>query len=764
MALDLSKLNFFSRLDARSRVFVLFGILVGIIFIIYLGTKYLTGESSAIGPSNVANAPRGLQSVPGGTPTQQFSKAVEQANLQRAQQAKMSGQSAVPTLMNFGNQMGNGQCIICNEEAVDVGATLDNWVKQGNLSPETAKALSQLASKNVSVSDFAAALNDMVKSGKLTPEQARLLLDQYTKQHANASVQNSAKLMDGMIKSGQLPVDAANELLAMQKAGVSTEDYAKKLQELVREGKISPALAQQLLAQYAQMKAKDIIAASISNLHDMAKRGQITPDVESQLTDLENKQVPTDDYASTLQTLITQGKITPAVADKIIKEYKSQKAAIGVTGMANDLVKKAEMSAIAEINDLVSSGKMSPDVGNILLDMMKRNVSFDDYQRAVNQLVQQNKLTPDIAKLKLADYQQVKGLRDLLDRLRGLQGNNASASDYMDALKQAVAAGLITPDQAAQLMDEYQTSLIKAPTAPVTVVSGPQSAQFAKLQERLQGNAAAAQPITVGPEEFAVTKVQTNQENQQAEQQERQRLMSAMSAQAQSLVASWQPPTMVEKVGSYEVKKTTTTTSTSSASGSNSSSSSSTGPTIIKAGTILFAVLDTAVNSDYPDSPVMATIVDGPLKGSKMLGKLTTTKGVAGQLDRVSLNFTLMNNDDWTKSKTVTAYAIDPDTAKTVLASHVDYHYMQRFGAIMATSFVQGYANAISQSASTTTTGIFGTSTTHPTLSPGQKLATAVGQIGTALGNITQNYVNIPPTVKVDSGVGLGILFMSDVT
>jgi len=160
----------------------------------------------------------------------------------------------------------------------------------------------------------------------------------------------------------------------------------------------------------------------------------------------------------------------------------------------------------------------------------------------------------------------------------------------------------------------------------------------------------------------------------------------------------------------------------------------------------------------------MATIVEGKLKGAKLLGKLQVTKGVAGQLDRVSLNFTLMNRDDWTKGKTVTAYAIDPDTARTVLASHVDYHYLQRFGAIMATSFVQGYANAIASSSSTTTTGIFGTSTTHPELSPSQKLATALGQIGQALGNVTQNYVNIPPTVKVDSGVGLGILFMSDVT
>ena len=122
-----------------------------------------------------------------------------------------------------------------------------------------------------------------------------------------------------------------------------------------------------------------------------------------------------------------------------------------------------------------------------------------------------------------------------------------------------------------------------------------------------------------------------------------------------------------------------------------------------------------------------------------------------------------MNQDDCEKSKAVTAYAIDPDKARTALATSVNYHYLQRFGAIMATSFMQGYATAITN-AGTSTTGIFGTSTTHPSLSPSKSIAVGLGQVGTTLGTVTQNYVNIPPTVRVDSGVGLGILFMTDVS
>src|SRR5581483_9922846 len=130
---------------------------------------------------------------------------------------------------------------------------------------------------------------------------------------------------------------------------------------------------------------------------------------------------------------------------------------------------------------------------------------------------------------------------------------------------------------------------------------------------------------------------------------------------------------------------------------------------------------ETEANSDYPDAPIMATIVTGPLKGGKLMGKLHTTKGVAGQLDRITLQFQILNLDAWQASKPIDAYAIDPDNARMMLASHVDYHYLKRYGAIMATSFLQGYASAITTSSSTTNTGIFGTSTTHPELSPGQK-------------------------------------------
>jgi intracellular multiplication protein IcmE len=245
-----------------------------------------------------------------------------------------------------------------------------------------------------------------------------------------------------------------------------------------------------------------------------------------------------------------------------------------------------------------------------------------------------------------------------------------------------------------------------------------------------------------------------------------QELMAGMSKQAQSLVTAWQPPTMEHQQGSYEQKTKTVETTTSQtltngklSSTDKSGSSTPSGPPLVKAGTIMFAVLDTAVDSDYPNTPVLATIVGGKLKGAKVLGKLALETGK----DKVSLNFNLIDKDDWIATKPVTAFAIDPDTARTVMASSANYHYLLRYGSMFASSFVSGYASAVTSSGGTTTTGIFGTSTQSAVLSPASKIAVGLGQVGTTIGTAMASYFNTPTTVKVNSGVAIGILFMADV-
>ena len=194
------------------------------------------------------------------------------------------------------------------------------------------------------------------------------------------------------------------------------------------------------------------------------------------------------------------------------------------------------------------------------------------------------------------------------------------------------------------------------------------------------------------------------------------------------------------------------------------SESSSTQAARFKAGTILFAVLDTAVNTDEP-SPIMATIVEGPYKGSKLLGTINFAGGTSAE--SVSLYFNLLNVPDLPSSINVQAVAIDPNTARTSLASSVDHHYLLRYGTLFASSFMSGYSKVITNQgvSQTVATGGGGatTATVTPPLSGRKEIFAALGDVGKSFGSAFSSVTNTPNTIKVSSGTGMGVLILQDV-
>jgi polyhydroxyalkanoate synthesis regulator phasin len=727
MAIKLPGFKFLSAGDAKSRVFLLFVVVIGVIVAIFFAVQFFGGGGNTTGASRVA-APPSLANIPGAKETTpEYNRALLQANAQIAQQAQMTGTSAIPTLMNQQSSFPQQNCtVLCpSPDNVDVANDINELVKGGKLPQKDANLLLAMAKNNVPVDEYAAELDRLVKEGKLTPEQARKLLEQYKKQHQNALTNELAKPMDALIKAGQLPLDTANSLLALQKSGVTSADYADELNRLVKEGKISQPVAAQLLGQYTQQQAREATKQGLFELKKLAKSGAITPDVANQLSDMISKNVPVDEYAAALQRLVAQGKITPAEAARLLAEYKARRQGGGATSALDALIQQQEIECQ---NDLKKAGASASK-------------------------------TPPPSCQKLND------LKAQAQRLAALRANNATPAAYADELKRAVQAGLITPDNAAALMQDYQASLTPLTNAPEIQTNLPTTADFAKLQQTVQ-----SQPLTqtVAPqattEQFAAAAAQVDQQALQERAQRIQQLQAAMSSQAQSLIAAWQTPKMAHVAGTPPSTSEGKLLPGEKGAQGGSITQSTTTTTIterplIKSGTIMFAVLDTAVDSDYPDTPVMATIVQGPMKGARLLGKLALAQGQ----DRVSLSFNLMDMDVWPKTKTVSAFAIDPDTARTVMASNVNHHYMMRYGSLFASSFMTGFASGI-QNAGTSTTGIFGTSSTHPQLSFGSNMAVALGQVGTAFTDVVKGYVNTPATVRINSGVGLGILFMSDVT
>ena len=183
---------------------------------------------------------------------------------------------------------------------------------------------------------------------------------------------------------------------------------------------------------------------------------------------------------------------------------------------------------------------------------------------------------------------------------------------------------------------------------------------------------------------------------------------------------------------------------------------------VIKMGDVLFAVIDTSVNSDEP-GPILATIVSGKLKGSKLIGSFN----LPSNADKMVVTFNSLSIPGVDKTVSITAFAIDPNTARTALSSQTDHHYLSRYGALFASTFIEGFGNAI-QSANTTIT-IGGTGgTTDTTVSNGVGLSTmenaviGLATVGKAWGQVAAQQMHRPTTVDLFSGTGVGVLFTQD--
>ena len=185
---------------------------------------------------------------------------------------------------------------------------------------------------------------------------------------------------------------------------------------------------------------------------------------------------------------------------------------------------------------------------------------------------------------------------------------------------------------------------------------------------------------------------------------------------------------------------------------------------VIKTGDVMFAVIDTAVNSDEP-GPILATIVSGSLKGSKLIGSFN----LPSNAQKMVISFNTLSVPGINKTLSVSAFAIDPDTARTAISSETNNHYLSRYGSLFASNFLEGFGNAF-QSADTTIT-IGGTGDTQQTTvqsgigrSALENAVIGLATVGKAWGQVAQQNMNQKPTVEVFSGTSVGVLFTRDVS
>jgi polyhydroxyalkanoate synthesis regulator phasin len=738
--------------NSKARVLAIFVLVLLLVVLTIVFIHHGTGITETNKPAKVPSISDNIQSTPGSRKlSKSYLDTLLKSNQATAQQALQTGGSAIPTLINTQNgaaeagdllTAGSGGCsALCDkvqsccgqEGGPSSGALIDQMLGDASVTADVATELQEAGARGASMDDYANKLNQMVKDGKITPEQAKQLLAAYARQQRKLTA-------DQMVDQMALPPDSAKSLHDLSAKGASVDEYSAKLNELVKQGKLTPEQASQLLktyqAHHQQMTPQGLVDQMIAG-------GEVSPEVGYQLRDIAKKATSPEDYARQINQLVKEGKLTPEQAKQLLSNYRLNQT------------QKKPLSATDLTAEMVASGQISPEAGERLNSLAREHVSAKDYAAELQKLVKEGKLTKEQAAQLLSTYQkehpidknQLSG--DLIDQLvmdgvvtpdvgeilNRLEASDLSASDFAQKLDQLVREGKISPELAKRLLEAY-------------------------LHDKRIEAQAAKRAATI-PLSGATGKEATSEEAAA----DNAKLQTAFRQQAQELVGTWGSVNGQQLVISSKSKASSQGAAAAEAEAKEKASDSKkkseeqlATKSLVKAGDIVFAVLDTAVNSDQP-GPVMATVVSEPLKGARLLGTLTQTPDG----ERVTLTFTLMSKSDWASNISVNAVAINPDTARTALASDVDHHYILRWGSLFASNFLAGYSSAISTSGSTTMSSAGTTTTTMQALNPKDKVFVAFGKVGQAVSDVSGKWINRLPTVKVDAGVGIGLLFMADV-
>lgn len=374
------------------------------------------------------------------------------------------------------------------------------------------------------------------------------------------------------------------------------------------------------------------------------------------------------------------------------------------------------------------------------------------------------------AQLKAAGFsaQQLKNAGLTVAQLKNA---GFSAKELKDAGFSAASlknAGF-SPNQLADAGFSAQESSVTGLNEP-TVQQNP-SAIAGMPQFAGNTNSAQGQNNASNAQLEAILNKQNEQMAEQKYQQKIQQRTSEMLAAATQSVQDWRKVSTQVYAAGNEPKedKSNGGRGVGSSAANNNSALMNNGAVpgkaaLIKTGDIVFAVMDTSVNSDEP-GPILATIVSGKLKGAKLIGSFN----LPSNSNKMIISFNTMSVPGAAKTTSITAFAIDPNTARTALSSRTDHHYLMRYGSLFASSFLEGFGNAF-QSANTTVT-IGGTGGgNNLTVQNGigrstlQNAVIGLATVGKTWGQQAQQIFNTPTTVEVYSGTGVGILFTQDVT
>lgn len=715
--------------DTKTRIVL---IVTGIVIVIGLVIGWLgfRGTEGPVGAASVRGAPA-IESIPGNPPSREYAKTQQQENILRAQEAVRTGTSAQPTIIRT-TYIG-GDTSLTPPSIAASSATATAGAKSAECSPEAllrarqagvnADELRCKGCNSTELRDAGYAAGELMNVG-----------------YSAAELKAAGYGVDELRAAGFAPA----ELRAAGFTASALKAVGLTAGELVRAG-FAPA---ELLAagftpselSQAGINADQLIAAGISTQQLEAASISLKPSAN----------LSKDCSPAALQNARKQG-VSAAELSKLKCGVAALKAA-GYT--AQELRNTAGYTA----KELIAAGFVAEDLKNAGFtagELERAGLTAKQLKTAgygADELRAAGFTATDLAKAGFSpDELKVAGFSDGELARAGLApsviaGSSAGATGSVSGATTSTPGGISASGVVGEIGAASSSRGVSASGAAINT------------------GAAVTIPALVNPQDAGLEALQKMQQRQaeQLSAQERQdrltQLQQIMSQQAGDLLASWSPPAKQSYIiGEPPLKGQAAGAGGAGGQAGRSAAASAAQLPIIKSGTVMFAVLDTAVNSDEP-SPVLATIVTGPYKGARLIGQFPQRVN-----KKVVLSFNSINVPSLAKTIPISAVAIDPETARTALASGVDNHYFQRYGSLFASSFAREYAKATEESGSTTTFGGLVVSQTNPQYSVGDKVAMGLGGVGSQFAASLGSMFNRPPTITVDSGTGIGILFMGDV-
>lgn len=568
----------------------------------------------------------------------------------------------------------------------------------------------------------------------------------------NDQLTNILKVKEKVTDNSEL--DRLNKQLALllaelNKHGNSIDDLLKLIQELQNKG------------------------YNVSDLENLLKKlmneGYNTEELAKLLNKLKSQDYKINDLEAMLRRLLKEGH-DPELINKILEQLLKDKLKA-----LEDALKKLQDGGYDTKNlKNLEQQLNNPDITKLLEQLANQGYKVDSLDNLLKQLMDKGYNIFDwqvmFTQLKQDGY-QVDKLQELLNNLKANGVEINDLKNLFDAIskqntpKNQAPANLNSKTFLQEQLQNVFANKEPPPTNNPSVSS--LDKEYAELIKKQQ-EAALAEERARKLEAERIRKNKQLALTAEAKQKAMNEILANMNRESETANTTWNAvPQQAFIQGELSAAKLKENDNPNNTTANNNSIQfkPENNDTIIKAGTILFAVLETSVNSDEP-GPILARIVQPPLKNTKLIG--TVQASTSKHSETLTLNFSTANIPERIKTYGISAVAIDPNTARTALASNVDHHYLLRWGTIFAATFLQGYSRAVAQSGTTVQSSNNGaqtnTVTTQAPLNPKQQTFQGLGDMASSWGQGVSQFSNRPITITINAGISVGILFTSDFT